>query len=302
VGSSVHACAPSSNTLIERSWRLGPDVLVHAKGILLRHAIDTVFYNLGIEDAATPAKTSLVFELRRIDKGRLRLFANGLPIVSLADELELAPALEGTLIGCAVRKRSDSAALHAATVELGGHGVLLAGSKGSGKSTLALSLVNEGARYFGDEIAFVRYEDATLDAFPKAVTLKEGSFSLFPEVTTYNDPVRGRIRYHRPLSAVQAGHRARIDLIVFPCWSPEQENASIDEVPAAEVALELIRASFGGLERDRRMLSLVRRLAQVPAYRIEYGDALAASEAIQTLLAASRARVVSCESHASSGL
>src|SRR5262245_62777433 len=113
--------------MVERSWRLGPDVRVHAKGILLRHAIDTVFANLAehVDDAEPPdptssssPKTSLTFELRRVDKARLRLFANNLPIVSLADELELTPALEGTLIGCAVRKRLDSAALHAASLEL----------------------------------------------------------------------------------------------------------------------------------------------------------------------------------------
>lgn len=309
MSSSVHACVQNPSTMIERSWRLGPDVRVHAKGILLRHAIDTVFANLAehgddaehtVDQPAAPAKTSLTFELRRVDKGRLRLFANNLPIVSLADELELTPALEGTLIGCAVRKRLDSAALHAGAVEIGGDGVLLAGSKGSGKSTLVLTLAGDGARYLGDEIAFVRFEDATLDAFPKAVTLKEGSFSLFPEVTTYNDPVRGRVRYHRPASAVSVGHRTAIDLIVFPTWSGEQGDAKVSEVPAAEVALELIRASFGGLERDRRMLSLVRRLAQVPAYRVEYGDALAASAAIKSLLAASRARVGSCELRSSS--
>jgi SpoVK/Ycf46/Vps4 family AAA+-type ATPase len=162
VSSSVHACAPNQNAIADRSWRLGPDVLVHAKGILLRHAIDTVFSNLGCEDpTAIPTKTSLVFELRRIDKSRLRLFANGLPIVTLSDEGELAPALEGTLIGCAVRKRLESAALHAGTVELGGQGVLISGAKGAGKSTLTLTLANEGARYLGDEIAFVRYDDVS---------------------------------------------------------------------------------------------------------------------------------------------
>jgi hypothetical protein len=299
VSTSVHSCAQNQSTVVDRAWRLGPDVVVHAKGILIRHAIDTVFSNLGLEGGPGGAKTSLVFELRRVERGRLRLFANGLPIVSLTDELELPPALEGTLIGCAVRKRADAAALHAATVELGGSGVLLAGEKGSGKSTLSLVLAAEGARYLGDEVAFVDYDNATLEAFPKAVTLKQGSFDSFQEVTTYNDPVRGRVRYYRPPTAVDAGYRSAVDLIVFPTWSLDQAETTIHEVSAAEVALELIRASFGGLERDRRMLSLVRRLAQVPAYRIVYRDARTASEAIKKLLAASRGRVVSCDSLAS---
>lgn len=301
MSSSVHFCAQNQAALTDRSWRLGPDVLVHAKGTLIRHAIDTVFSNLSNEDALAVAKTSLTFELRRADEARIRMYANGLPIVSLADETELTPVLEGTLIGCAVRKRIDSAALHAGAIEVGGRGVMISGQKGAGKSTLVLTMAGDGGRYLGDEIAFVRYDDAMVDAFPKAVTLKEGSFSLFPEVTTYNDAVRGPVRYHRPASAVHYGHRSSIDMIVFPAWSGDQAGVQIDEVPAAEVALELIRASFGGLERDRRMLSLVRRLAQVPAYRIAYSDARSASQAIKQLLAGSSSpRVVPCESQPSS--
>jgi hypothetical protein len=289
VSSSVRAC-PHNQSSAEKAWRLGPEVAVRAKGILLRHAIDTVFSHLGVEDGDDRAKTSLTFELRRVDRGRLRLFANGLPIVSVSDELELAPTLEGTLVGCAVRKRDECAALHAASLEIGGSGVVLAGGKGSGKSTLALTIALQGARYLGDEITFIRYEDGAIDAFPKAVTLKEGSFPLFPEVTTHLDPVRGRVRYYRPPNAAEAGYRTTIELIVFPAWSIEQGEPEAIEVPPAEVALELIRDSFGGLERDRRMLSLVRRLSQIPAYRVVYGDARAASEAIKNLLIATRAR------------
>src|SRR5262245_53036865 len=134
MSSGVHACIPRTGGALDSAWQLGPDIVVLASGVLLRHAIDTVFSNLAIEASPLPAKTVLRFELRRSDRGRLRLFANGLPIVSLSDELELAPALEGTLVGCAVRKRAESAALHAASVELGSSGVLLMGGKGSGKS------------------------------------------------------------------------------------------------------------------------------------------------------------------------
>lgn len=299
MSASVQACFENVSSA-DRTYRFGPEVLIQAKGHLLRHAIDTVFSKMSTGSAETLSKNDLVFDLRRIDRGRLRLFANGLPIVSLQEELELVPVLEGTLIGCAVRKRSECAAMHAGVVEIGGSGVLLAGSKGSGKSTLTLSLANEGARYFGDEVAFVRYDDAQVEAFPKAVTLKEGSFSMFGDTTTYRDPVRGKVRYHRPKSAVAAQERSSIDLVILPSWSSDQQGAVIQEVGGAEAAMELIRASFGGLERDRRMLSLVRRLAQVPTYRLQYSDSSSAHDAIKELLSTSRKRVVSsCASPAS---
>jgi hypothetical protein len=292
VSSSVYVCADEPPARAEAPvFRLGPDVQVAAKGAALIDAINTVFGAMAVDaDAKTVGasggrgKIALTFELRRVDRSRVRLFANGLPIVSVERESEIAPTLEATLVGCAVRRRTDAAAFHAASVEVGGSGVILSGSKGSGKSTLALALANDGARYLGDEVAFVRYEDGALEAFPKAVTLKEGSFSRFADTRTHTDPIRGRVRYHRPKTEAPIGYRTRPELLIFPVWCEAREQVQIDPVPQPEVALELIRQAFGGLERDRRTLALVRRLSELPAYRLAFSDAGDACAAIRRLV------------------
>jgi hypothetical protein len=68
--------------------------------------------------------------------------------------------------------------IHAATVSVGGRGVMLAGASGSGKSTLAAALVTKGADYLCDEFAIVDPTDLRLIPFPKALCVKAGSFGL----------------------------------------------------------------------------------------------------------------------------
>lgn len=202
----------------------------------------------------------------------MRLFANGLPIFSVKHENELAPMLEGTLVGYAVRTRNDCAVFHAATVAVDGRCILMPGGKGSGKSTLALTLGREGARYFGDELAFVRFDDQKLEAFPKAVTLKQGSFPFAPDAMTHQDRVRGPIRYQSPPSSAGLGEQASVGLILFPRYLPGASELRITELEPHEVALELIQQCFGGLERDSRMMEIVAALSKTPAYAISFSE------------------------------
>ncbi|MCK6552936.1 hypothetical protein L6R52_44340, partial [Myxococcota bacterium] len=198
----------------------------------------------------------------------------------------LAPTLEAMLVGWSVRTRADAAALHTGAVELAGRAVLLVGGKGSGKSTLAAYLggAPDGASYLGDELSFVRYGSTAVDAFPKAATLKRGSFALFPESETHVDLIRGFVRYHLPpRRAPSAAHVVPIVMTIFPRWTEGAAEVVATELDPAEVSLLLVSQSFGGLERDPRMLPLVARLAQLPAFRLEYPDSASAAAAVLAL-------------------
>jgi hypothetical protein len=283
---------------LERIWRLGARTCVTARrDSLLPNAIDAVFREMAVEDAFG-ASRNLTLDLRRTDQATWRLFANGLPIFRVKDDSELAPMLEGTLAGYAVRTRDDCAVFHAASVEIQGRGLLLAGGKGIGKSTLSLMLSHRGARYFGDELAFVRFQDHDLEAFPKAATLKEGSFSLFERhssnglngfngnapVVSYCDPVRGPVRYHHAPNPAKLGELSSIALIVFPRYTPGASQLQLTELEPHEVALDLIRQCFGGLERDPRTLELVASLSKIRAYGMEYPDASSACSVLGELI------------------
>lgn len=290
----------------ERRWLLGPDtVVVVGVGSPLAAAVDTVFGDLALraEEGRPKVARTVLLEIMPVERGSLLLLANGFPIVRVGAVSELAPVLEGVLVGHAVRTRRNQAAFHAASVGIGGRGVMLLGSKGSGKSTLALWLAEDGASYFGDELAFIRFEDGLLEPFPKAATIKEGAFEIFRREVTHRDPIRGPVRYFRPQTAVlRARGGVSIELIVLPryrfsangrarrfaCGQPDGAGGHelrVTPIDSADLALELVRQSFGGMERDPRTIALVGSLAGLPAYLIDYAETTSAGRFIQRLIA-----------------
>lgn len=265
-------------------WQLGPNAVVSASCVgPLHRAVDSVFENFRTDPARDDGSIRpLELDARMDGSGALQLFASGAPIVRAESAEALAPLLEGSLLGYAVRTRRDAAAFHAGSVVIEGRGVMMLGPKGSGKSTLSLYLAKNGANYLSDELALVRFEDAKLLAFPKSVTVKQGAFHLFPELSaepTHQDPVRGPIRYYRARSGAVQEHP--VDLIVLPRFNAELDAPRISKLSPSETALELVQQAFGGLERGApRTLDLVGRLAMVPAIRLEFPSCGSAEEAI----------------------
>jgi hypothetical protein len=235
-------------------------------------------------DHGRSSKRHLDLDVRLVDGSAFRIFANNMPIVRVSDESKLAPALEGMLVGYAVRSREDCAVFHAASIAIQGRAILLCGGKGSGKSTLSLALSMAGAKYLGDELAFVRFEDRRIEAFPKAVTLKSGSFALFGEQATHDDPVRGPIRYVRPKDTALIGEPFSPELLVFPRYDARVRDIWVTDLRSHEVAFELVRQCFGGLGRDPRTMELVAKLSSVRALGLRYSDHCGAARAIFGLL------------------
>jgi len=248
--------------------------------------------------AAPPASDALLLTTRPAGPaaaaGGLLVALDGVPLFTAAADA-LAPALEGSMLGLAVRSRRDAAAFHAACVAWAGRAVLFLGDKGSGKSTLAAHLGQPGrgtqpaadaAAYLGDEVTFVRFSDTAVVPFAKAATVKAGAFACFAETVTWRDPIRGPVRYVAAATAPPVA--ATPALLVFPRWDADRagEDAEIVPVRPEDVALELVRQSFGGLGRAPRTLEIVARLATLPAYLIGYGSLDAASRAVARLVEA----------------
>ena len=66
---------------------------------------------------------------------------------------------------------------HAASVRVGGEGLMACGPKRSGKTTLALSLAARGHALLGDEIAAIHVADRTLQPFRRSLATREGPSS-----------------------------------------------------------------------------------------------------------------------------
>ncbi|HWD55301.1 MAG TPA: hypothetical protein VG346_09260 [Acidimicrobiales bacterium] len=74
---------------------------------------------------------------------------------------------------------------HAGGLEADGTGVLVPGASGSGKSTLTAGLARAGLGYLSDELVALELDGAVpgrLLPYPKAITLKPGSFAVLAEM------------------------------------------------------------------------------------------------------------------------
>jgi len=68
--------------------------------------------------------------------------------------------------------------LHAAVSAVDGEALVLVGASGSGKSTLSWALHEQGADYFGDELAFFTLPEHHLSVLPRDLCLRPGGLGL----------------------------------------------------------------------------------------------------------------------------
>jgi hypothetical protein len=136
-----------------------------------------------------------------------------------------------------------------------------------------------GAQYLGDEIVFVSFDDLAAEGFPKAATIKQGSFPLFPERKTFTRPVGGLVRFYPPPSREAAAVHAP-DLLAFVEYDADAEGTCRRAEPEL-AAVGLVQQCFGGLGRDPRILGVVARLSGIPAHSIRFSHPRQVKEVLE---------------------
>ncbi|MGH9179076.1 MAG: hypothetical protein ACRD0N_11050 [Acidimicrobiales bacterium] len=191
----------------------------------------------------------------------------------------------------AVRQTGSFLLVHAGCVLApSGRALLLPAQSGSGKTTLVTALVQAGFGYLSDEAAVVDPVSGRIHPFPKALTLKSGSFELFPELagdhlgslvpgTWHVDP--GRLGpADVPTGAFPAGW------VVAIGYDPTVDGAQLSPMRAAEAVVEVGMSTLNLHRYRARALPLLADLARrTSAYRLRFASLEAALEAITTLTA-----------------
>lgn len=147
--------------------------------------VDELLASLPAPAVAGDASSPHVFALRDRGVGHHPRYEVGLDgrLLSTADEpwLAVSALLSGIDRAVVAHAAPDALVVHAAAAELGAAAALLVGPSGSGKTTLVAGLARRGFQYLGDEVASVDPVSLRVAPYPKALSLKAGSRTLFAE-------------------------------------------------------------------------------------------------------------------------
>jgi hypothetical protein len=221
---------------------------------------------------------------------RYRVVAAGAPAFESLAPGEVLPYLEWAINYALIRNSGGRLLIHAATVSVGGRGVMLAGASGSGKSTLAAALVAKGADYLCDEFAIVDPTDLRLIPFPKALCVKAGSFGLVRDLglplwsrRCHVKAFKGRVGYVSPANLQPASEPVPLATVIFPrftaCPQPRAFRVGRGQAVFNLAAAMLNRADFPGEATDlaERLITGAR------CHTVESGDLAATATLIAQL-------------------
>jgi hypothetical protein len=165
--------------------------------------------------------------------------------------------------------------LHAAAAVQDDVSVVLAAPMENGKTTTVTGLVRAGFGYLTDETVAIDPDTHRIAAYPKALTIDQGSWPLFPDLrvppigpadASWYVPVE-RIREGAQLAEAEAP-----SLLIFPAYRPGAQTALIP-LSASEAVLDLVRSTFRFEEAPERNLAVLAAVARSgAAYRLDIGD------------------------------
>ncbi len=177
----------------------------------------------------------------------------------------------------AIRHTGDFLLVHAGAVRTpSGAGMLLPALPESGKSTLTLGLVRAGFGYLSDEAAAIDPVTRMLHPFPKAITLKRGSFDLFPEHQP-RDGHPGKEWAKRHILPEEVGPHALADAcpIGFVVAPKHEQGAKtrLEKISRAEAVTDLWQHAFNApLYGKRAPILLADALERARCFRLVFGD------------------------------
>jgi hypothetical protein len=167
--------------------------------------------------------------------------------------------------------------VHAACVERNGVGVLLSGRAAAGKSTLTFACARAGWTYVTDDCSWLlpNSDSRTVIGRPWQARFRPDAPALFPELEGHAVRARptGKLSIEIPLSAfpdIRTASRATIGRLVFLERGPGCSPRLITISGAESVGRLLREMPSYGSQVNAMHERTVRRLGEVPAYRMQY--------------------------------
>lgn len=244
----------------------------------------TRVYRWFLDGFAEPSKPTFVI---RRGRGKLRFsrkMGDGASREVVIERGRVMPLLEREINQYLVGALGDQLLLHGAAGGYGRLAIILPATGGSGKTSLVARLVQRGCGYLTDELVILHARTSSIVPFPKAMSLKEGSFSLFeslgPDPTGpeydrvwYLDPER-----LRPGSVVK--RPTPIGWVVFPRFASGAKTR-IEALTVGETVLGLFENTVNmARHKEKGLDRLIGIARKAPGYRLVFGDLDEACKAV----------------------
>ncbi len=218
-----------------------------------------------------------VLDLGAGQQDRYALLYGGAPLIRSADVSDVIHHFMWHVNSEAVRHTGDFLLIHAGAISTpDGAGILLPAGTGSGKTTLVAALLRAGFDYLSDEAGAIDPVSRKLYPYPKALTLKRGSFDLFAELRPASNVARfAENQWHvRPRDIGSGGIGGPCDISIVVSISYREGAATeMTEMSAAAAVHELARSAMNlSFYRARALLLLAEVARRATNYRLVSGD------------------------------
>lgn len=208
-------------------------------------------------------------------------------MVGRSPELQAIAGLLMWSINAEVARRSaDHLLIHAGCVARHGSAAVIVGESGAGKSTLVVRLVRDGWAYLSDEAAAFQLTQGTVAPYPKPVTLKPGSWTLFPDLEPAVPEVFPSFRVTRWLLHPDAirpesvGGTAEARWIFFLRRRPGLA-AHARPIRAAEAMVRMLRQCLNPSAMTQQGMDVLRSsTTRCEIYELQCADSVAARQLI----------------------
>jgi HprK-related kinase A len=221
----------------------------------------------------------------------LHVLGNGEELFVVRGENEVLPHVEWAVNTLVATRLSQYLQVHASVVARDGVAVVFPGQPGQGKSTLAAGLLARGWSYLSDEFALIDPETQLLDAYPKALCIKAGSFEVLcglglpiDACRVYYKGEKGRVSLLDPLKirpGIVAGP-CRLGMVVFPEYRTSSEPV-IERMSRAQAVFELTRMAFNFSKFRTQGFNLLADLVgRSRCCRLSSGDLAAACDLVES--------------------
>lgn len=252
--------------------------------------VDDVLGEFGVAPAAAQdGEVFRLFDLGPTEPRRYRLFRENDQLIGSAVLVDVIFHLMLQTMQEMMNQNEDFLLLHAgAVITPGGKGVLLPAASGSGKTTLVTALVRAGFGFLSDELGVIEPATARVHPFPRALNLKDGTLSLFPDLRPDDDGLWGvRRRAFARVDTVRPGAEAgpcQISFVIAPRHRPGA-TTEVTALSSAELTKELWANTMNLPRLGSRALSvLVEVSRRAKGYRLVSSDLQESVDAVMGLV------------------